>query len=96
MRVGDLVISDAVREKLTVKHALSFEEVEEVCLYAPAASHLWREGREGTALLYGRTFAGRYLVVVVLSPKGDGVWRVVTARDMTGHERRGYHAQKGR
>ena len=95
MRVGDLVISDAVREKLAVKHALSFEEVEEVCLYAPAASQLWRAGREGSALLYGRTFSGRYLVVV-LSPKGEGVWRVVTARDMTEHERRGYLAQKGR
>lgn len=35
MRVDDLVISEAVLEKLGIKHGVTFEEVEEVCLYTP-------------------------------------------------------------
>jgi hypothetical protein len=46
-----------------------------------------RTGREGTLEVYGRTDAGRRLLVVVVD-EGRGVCFVVTARDMTDSERR--------
>jgi len=87
------VASSAVRDKLLAKHDVTFGEVEEVCLWGPARERVWRAGREETTLLFGRTFAGRYLLVV-LSEQGSGVWRVVTARDMTGGEHRTYRKQR--
>ena len=47
-------------------------------------------GREGRYLVYGRTGAGRYLLVILRSC-GQGVARIITARDMTQRERQFYH-----
>jgi hypothetical protein len=44
-------------------------------------------GRDGTTLLFGQIYAGRYLLVV-LAGSGDARWYVVTARNMTDSERR--------
>jgi uncharacterized DUF497 family protein len=93
-RIVDLVISDEVLEKLAVKHGISFSEVEEACLYRGERDQVQRVGRGGVMLLYGRSFAGRYLTVV-LAHKKAGAWRVVTARDMTDHERRNYRRNTG-
>lgn len=87
MRVDELVISDAIAEKLAVKHGVSVDEVEEACLYRPAREQVWRRDRDGTVRLFAQTFGGRYLFVV-LADQGDGLWRVVTARNMTDSERR--------
>jgi uncharacterized DUF497 family protein len=87
VRVDELLISEAVLDKLQVKHAVTLEEVEEVCLFLPAREQVWRREREGTMRLFAQTFAGRYLFVV-LSNQDEGLWRVVTARDMTESERR--------
>ena len=87
MRVEELVISEAIAEKLAVKHGVTLEEVEEACLYRPAHEQVWRREKGGTMRLFAQTFGGRYLFVV-LSDQGDGLWRVVTARDMTDSERR--------
>lgn len=89
MWIVSLEIDDQILEKF-VKHGVSFQEVEDAC-YGP---HVGRHGRDGLSLLYGQSGAGRYLVVV-LAPRGRGVWAVVTARDMTPSERRGYHAARG-
>lgn len=50
--------------------------------------------RVTTSALFGRTFAGRYLLVI-LAPRGSRTYQVVTARDQTSGERRNYRAQKG-
>ncbi|MBF6201965.1 BrnT family toxin [Nocardia cyriacigeorgica] len=60
-------------------------EVEE----AAQRPYHFTKGREGTNLLLGRTYAGRYLLVV-LSESEDGRWYVVTARDMTEPEQKAY------
>lgn len=52
-------------------------------------------GDDGKTLLFGRTYAGRYLTVV-MSGAMDGRWYVVTARDMDTKERRAYERRKGR
>jgi uncharacterized DUF497 family protein len=54
-----------------------------------------RTGREGTVEVYGRTDAGRRLLVVVVD-EGRGVCFVVTARDMTDSERRLYEKRTKR
>ena len=46
-------------------------------------------GRDATALLFGQTHVGRFLLVV-LAKASDGRWHVVTARTMTVSERRRY------
>ena len=68
------------------RHALEPFEVEA----ALRGGALVLRGRGGRYLAYGRTAAGRYLVIV-LHAHGGGIARVVTARDMTERERRFYH-----
>lgn len=78
-----LEVDDATLQKIESKHGVSFDEVEEVC----SSRHHPRRGRAGLYLIFGQTEAGRYLLVV-LAPRGQGVWKLVTARDMTRQERR--------
>ena len=89
--ISDLEIADHILDKIEEKHGVAFGEVEEACINRAA-----HEARriEGLTLLRSRTFAGRYLLMV-LAPRGGGVWTVVTARDMDDTERRGYRKQKG-
>jgi len=66
------------------KHGLHPDEVEDACRLHP-----WLlRGRQGFYNVLGLTSAGRYLVVVLL--KRGQQWKVVTARDMDGAERRRY------
>ncbi|GAA2079559.1 class I SAM-dependent methyltransferase [Actinomadura alba] len=58
-------------------HGVSVDEVREAVLERPYWS---APGQEGTTLLYGLTFAGRHLLVVVI-PEGEEA-SVVAARDM--------------
>ena len=86
LHVEALTIDDRVLEKIEVKHGVSFEEVEEA-IYGEHV-HV-RRGREGLYQWFGRSEAGRFLFIV-LAPNGDGVWQVVTARQMTERERNLY------
>jgi uncharacterized protein len=64
-------------------HGVTLDEVREAILERP----FWVvPGRDGTALVYGRTYAGRYLFVVAL-PEGDEAF-IITARDMTAAEKK--------
>lgn len=67
-------------------HRVRPGEVEEVVNTRPRYA---RRGRDDTEVLYGRTGAGRYLVIV-LSEALDGRHYVVTARDMEQNERQTY------
>ena len=77
---------DAVNTEHIARHALEPFEVEA----ALRSGALLLRGRGGRYLAYGRTAAGRYLVIV-LHARGGGLARVITARDMTERERRFYH-----
>jgi hypothetical protein len=64
-------------------HGVTLVEVREAILERP----YWAApGREGTILVYGRTYAGRYLLVVAIDENGAAF--IVTARDMTDAEKR--------
>ena len=87
LRIESLEIDDHILEKIESKHGVSFEEVEEACL--SEKRHV-RRSREGLYKLFGRTAAGRY-VLVVLANLGRGSWKIITARQMTDNERRLYN-----
>jgi uncharacterized DUF497 family protein len=91
MRIEALEIDDHMLDKIESGHGISFREAEEACY--SQRRHV-RRGREGLYGVFGQTEAGRYLLVV-LADLGGGVWRVVTAREMTGKERRLYRRETG-
>jgi uncharacterized DUF497 family protein len=65
------------------RHGFHPDEVEEVFAEECAT----RKGRGSLYLAYGKTFAGRYTLVVHRRLPGRRI-RVITARDMTKQERR--------
>ncbi|MGO1056684.1 hypothetical protein [Crossiella sp. CA198] len=71
-------------EEHIARHNVSPGEVEEVVYTRPR----WvTSGRDGTTLIYGRTDAGRYLLVVLGKAMAGGHY-VVTTRELTEKERR--------
>ena len=64
-------------------HGVTLDEVREAILERPYWSV---PGRDGTTLVYGQTYAGRYLLVVTLNEDDEAF--VVTARDMTDAEKK--------
>jgi hypothetical protein len=87
LRIESLEIDDHVLDKIEAKHGVTFDEVEEACVFD-------RRGREGLYKVFSQTDAGRSLLVV-LANLGGGNWRVVTAREMTTNERRLYRRTVG-
>jgi hypothetical protein len=91
----EITVSSEIREKLFRKHHVEIWEIEEIIYDDPEAfSITYRD----CYFIYGRTFAGRYLLALVriLSPEevktiglqpGTHVLRIITARDM--YNRRG-------
>jgi hypothetical protein len=64
-------------------HGVTLDDVREAILERP----YWAvPGRDGTTLVYGCTYAGRYLLVVAIA-EGDEAF-IVTARDMTEEEKK--------
>ncbi len=91
LRIEVLTIDDHILDKIESKHGVSFEEVRETCL---SADRYVRRTREGLYAFFGRAAAGRYLFVVMVD-LGGGTWKVVTAREMTGREKRLYTNARG-
>jgi hypothetical protein len=75
------------------KHQASPAEVEEVCFGTEKV--VLRAERAGRYVILGRTEAGRYLIVVVTTLH-KGRARVITAREMSDKEHRGFKKLKGR
>ena len=72
------------------RHGVDPSEAEAICRSHRAVVI---RGRQGRHLVYGHTGDGRYLLVV-LQARGGGLVRIITARDMTEHERRFYHRRR--
>jgi hypothetical protein len=82
-RIRELVISERHEEHIWVEHRVRPEEVDEVC----EAARLVLRGRDRSFAIYGQTAAGRYLVLFIY-PRGNDVYSLATARDLTDSERR--------
>jgi len=72
------------------RHQVQDYEVEEVILFDKP---LFLKGKEEKYYAYGVTAAGRYLFIV-FAVRGDGLIRVITARNMAFKERRFYKKKR--
>jgi len=90
MKIKDIDVSDEVADKIARKHNVSVEQVYEV-FWNEYDRPLVRRSDQvpGAYLAYGRTEAGRYLLVA-FSLGAGGRAKILTARDMTRAERRLY------
>ncbi len=98
----ELTVSSGVEEKLFSKHRIEMWEIEDAVYDDPdAISITYRECH----FIYGRTFAGRYLLVLgrVLSSEEvcqfgleakTNVLKVITARDMNRNQRDTYSKRR--
>ena len=99
----EVTISSGVREKLLKKHNIEIWEVEEVIYDDP---HAFSITYRDCYFLYGQTFSGRYLLILVrlLSSedvtklgfkKGINFIKIITASDMNKNQSKMYDQKKG-
>ena len=96
MKLGKLIWKSRIIEKLERKHNVSTIEVEEVMYEnTPHVRFIQKGDVEGEDLYvaYGRTFAGRYLIVFFIYKHDQNVLPI-SARDMDRRERRQYARHK--
>ena len=99
----EVTVSSGVKEKLQTKHSIEIWEVEEVVYDDP---HAFSISYKDCYFIYGQTFSGRYLLVLVrvLSleeilklgfMQGANVLKIITARDMNSKQRKTYNERRG-
>ena len=99
----EVTISSGVRERFFKKHNIEIWEVEEVIYDDP---HAFSITYRDCYFLYGQTFSGRYLLILVrlLSSedvtklgfkKGINFIKIITARDMNKSQRKMYNQKRG-
>jgi uncharacterized protein len=84
LRFLDYEVDEHILDKIMIKHGVSFDELDEAFYNS---SRQVRRGRHGVYLLFSRTEAGRFLILVI-ADRGEGSWQIASARDMTLAERR--------
>ena len=91
MKITGLIWLEDIVQKLLQKHRVQPEEVEEVLANLPRFFFVEKGHRQGenVYVALGQTDAGRYLVVFFVRTK-DGRALILSARDMTDTERKGY------
>lgn len=90
MKIEKITWDDDTADHIT-RHAVSPEEVEEV-LFNDSDSPRIMRGKENRYLAYGKTNAGRFLLVVLII--ANRKTRIITARDMTDREKKFYRRKK--
>lgn len=95
MEIQEVIWLEDVVDKIETKHGVGTWEVEEVLLSRPEFRRGERGTRKGEDLYYalGQTVAGRYLFVVFIR-KGGNKALVLTAREMSPREKRGYRRRR--
>ena len=95
MRLLDIIWNERFAAKIAEKHGIITDEVEEV-LFSKPHVRLAEKGQvkgEHLYAAYGRTGAGRYIIVFFIrKPRAAAL--PISAREMTGNERRYFNAQK--
>lgn len=89
MRISGFDWDDGNILHLALGHGIEPEEAEEVFAFAP----LFRKTRRGQYAAFGRTRAGR-LLVIVFERKAQGLVRIITGWDMGVAERRYYQRHR--
>ena len=99
----EVTVSSGVKQKLIKKHNIEIWEVEEVIYDDP---HAFSLNHKDCYFIYGQTFSGRYLLVLVrvLSSaevtelgfvSGANILKIITALDMNLKQRKMYNQRKG-
>lgn len=91
-RIDELVFDERA-ERHVARHAVTWRDVEEAVFDPDALFFVSRKTRRLRYLVLARTEAGRHLFVV-LAPFGRRAAYVITARDMTGREKRRYRRRR--
>ena len=86
-----LIWLQGVVDKISEKHGITPEEVDEAVIDDEAICH--KASRESYCV-YGQTISGRYVFVVLRVAGKKGQFKVITARGMQDKERRYYHKRK--
>lgn len=82
------VWSQRTIDKISQKHRqLCPEEVEEAIFDDKPTCH---RGSSESYCVYGQAISGRYIFIVLKKKDKDGVYKVITARDMGDKEKRYY------
>jgi len=95
MRLYEVIWKEQFLNKIEQKHQVTPDEVEQVIFSRPHVrrAETGRVKGEDLYVAYGRTQAGRYLVVFFLRKQQTTAFPI-SARDMTPSERRYYERQK--
>ena len=89
MRITDFEWDDGNELHLALGHGIEPEEAEEVLALSP----LVKKTKKGHYAAFGRTAAGR-LLVIVFEIRGQGQIRVITGWDMKKAERQYYQRRR--
>jgi uncharacterized DUF497 family protein len=89
LKIQALHWDDANTEHVA-RHGLSPADIEDVCY----GEHLAFKGKYRRLILYGKTKGGE-MIMVVLERIYDQVFRLITARSMTGNEKHSYRKKTG-
>ena len=90
MKIENITWDEETADHISL-HAVSPEEVEEVLFNIYDLPRIMR-GKENRYLAYGKTNAGRFLLVVLITASRKT--RIITARDMTEREKKFYRRKK--
>jgi len=93
--INDIIWKQQFVEKISIKHQVSIDEVEEVLSSHPFVCKVARGhiDHENIYAAYAQIHNGRYLIVFFINKKGNKALPI-SARDMDNKERRYYENQK--
>jgi uncharacterized DUF497 family protein len=94
MRIRNVIWLPEIEDKLSYKHQVEIDEVEDVLFNQPHVRFVEKGRQVGADLYaaYGQTSAGRWLIIYFVL-KSDHEALVISARDMEQKERRYYARQ---
>lgn len=92
MRIDYIVCPDQIEAKLEAKHNTTLREARQVLLGEPRVRFAEKGNTEGedVYVAFGRTYGGRYLAVFFIYKPDEAAAVVISAREMSSKERKGY------
>ena len=91
MYIDDFIWLPSIIEKLSIKHTVTQDEVEEIFFDRPKYRFVESGYQSGEDVysVFGQTDPGRYLAVIFINKPGNTAL-IITARDMDKKERKRY------
>lgn len=92
MRIETIICPKSIEDKLATKHGVTVNEARQVLVNAPRLrfAEKGRTQGENVYVALGQTFGGRYLAVFFVYRPIDHTAIIISARDMSGKERKTY------